>query len=79
MKLNATVQLDISSEERKRITIEYLESLLPYEHSLFKREGNYHWFENLRDHHGNLFHYNEKRAATAFEVNLYKVLQHLKK
>lgn len=79
MKIKAQVELDVSPEERKRIAVEYLESLLPYEHSLFKREGNYHWFENLRDHHGTLFHYNEKRAATAFEVNLNKVLQYLKK
>jgi hypothetical protein len=79
MKIKAQVELDISSEERKRIAIEYLESLLPYEHSLFKREGNYHWFENLRDHHGTLFHYNEKRPASSFEVNLNKVLQDLKK
>ena len=79
MKMTATVELDISSEERKRIAIEYLESFLPYDHKLIKVEDNYHWFELFRGHDRIIFGSKEKRAATSFEVNLYKTLEELKK
>jgi len=78
MKIKAQVELDISSEERKRIAIEYLESLLPYEHSLIKKGGQYIWFENIRDHSNTIFHWNEKRKATPFEVSIHNFLIELK-
>ena len=50
MKLKATVELEISAEERKRIALEYLESLIPYNHVLFKVEDNHYWYECFKNH-----------------------------
>ena len=79
MKLKATVELEISERERKRIAIEYLRSLIPHDHSLRKEEDNYYWAEHQRDHDNTVFYFKKIREATPFEVNLYKVLEELKK
>jgi hypothetical protein len=79
MKLKATVELEISERERKKIVIEYLESLLPYDCVLLGTIDNPHWSECLRGHDGDIYSYRIKRTATPFEVNLYAALGELKK
>ena len=80
MKLKATVELEISERERKKIAIEYLESLLPYDHYIWEDEnGSFLWHENLRNHYGDIFDFKVKGEVTDFEVNLYKALEELKK
>lgn len=78
MKIKAQVEVEISLEERKRIAIDYLKSLIPYE-SEIKTEGlKDYWFSKIYDGYGkSVIKYDKGREVTKEDKLIYKVISWL--
>lgn len=81
MKIKAEIELQISEEERKRITISYLEDLVPNSEYEIREEGGIRfWFRKIYDGHGkSIIRYDKYGTVTAIDQSIVNLLSLLKK
>ena len=81
MKIKAEIELQISEEERKRITISYLEDLIPNsEYEIREERGTRFWFKKVYDGHGkSVIRYDKFGTVTAIDQSIVNLLSLLKK
>lgn len=80
MKINGTIQLEISKEEERRITISFLESLLPYESEIREDGKISYWYQRVYDGYGkSIIAYNKGEKVTEDELVIKKAIKCLRK
>jgi hypothetical protein len=81
MKIKAEIELQISEEERKRITISYLEDLIPnLEYEIREEGGTRFWFKKVYDGHGkSVIRYDKFETVTEIDQGIVNLLSLLKK
>ena len=80
MKIKAEIELQISEEERKRITISYLEDLIPNsEYEIREEGGTKFWFRKIYDGYGkSVIGYDKFGTVTAIDQSIVNLLSILK-
>ena len=80
MKIKAEIELQISEEERKRITISYLEDLIPNsEYEIREEGGTKFWFRKIYDGYWkSVIGYDKFGTVTAIDQSIVNLLSLLK-
>lgn len=80
MKIKAQTEIEISKEEQKRITLLFLQSLLPYDSTIRYDGLKKHWFSKIYDARGDkVISYQKGREVKEEDEAIQKVIEFLQK